>query len=588
MRFQVGYDQIRSLVQIYNKLESNRDAVPPGVTGWIVKPVGIDDVPILDVTLWSKTDSDAALRRIADEILHRMQQVPDTGRSSVVGGRPRQIRVLLDANRLAVGGDSAGGALAAIVAQQAKAKGGPKIAYQMLFFPVTQIGEETVSLNEFAEGYLLDRATLFWFYEHYLPSDADRADSRVSPLKAADLSGLPPAYVMLAGFDPLHDEGLAYAERLRAAGVEVQIADYPDMVHDFILLQAAVPQAQRAIAFTQRDDGLHRSLAEGARAHEERTVVILQRAGDDLRGRGRAAVDQHHQRQLAGDVARLGVEALGVVRPPRLGRDDLALVEEIVRHLDGLVEKPTRIVAQVEDDALEPGADLFPDLLHRVLDAVRRLLAERGDADVADLAFGLPAHRLDLDHRAGQRHVERIAPGAADGQHDVGVDGAAHPLDRLVQGHALHRLVVERDDEVARLDAGAEGRRVVDRRTPLDEAVLHRALDAEPAELAAGLHLHVAEAFRIHVARMRIKTGQHAVDRRFDQLAVVRFFDIVGAYALEYVAEQVELAVGVRGVVLLLRRSGERRYQQEDGGRSRGIPRRPSIDSSIAVSSPQM
>ena len=143
---------------------------------------------------------------------------------------------------------AAGGALAAIVAQQAKAKGGPKIAYQMLFFPVTQIGEETVSLNEFAEGYLLDRATLFWFYEHYLPSDADRADSRVSPLKAADLSGLPPAYVMLAGFDPLHDEGLAYAERLRAAGVEVQIADYPDMVHAFILLQAAVPQAQRAIA----------------------------------------------------------------------------------------------------------------------------------------------------------------------------------------------------------------------------------------------------------------------------------------------------------------------------------------------------
>lgn len=101
VRFRVGYDQIRSLVQIYNKLESNRDAVPPGVTGWIVKPVGIDDVPILDVTLWSETASDAALRRVADEILHRMQQVPDTGPSSVVGGRPRRIRVLLDANRLA-------------------------------------------------------------------------------------------------------------------------------------------------------------------------------------------------------------------------------------------------------------------------------------------------------------------------------------------------------------------------------------------------------------------------------------------------------------------------------------------------------
>ena len=101
VRFRVGYDRIKSLVQIYNKLESNRDAVPPGVTGWIVKPVGIDDVPILDVTLWSKTESDAALRRVADEMLHRMQEVPDTGRSFVVGGRPRQIRVLLDAERLA-------------------------------------------------------------------------------------------------------------------------------------------------------------------------------------------------------------------------------------------------------------------------------------------------------------------------------------------------------------------------------------------------------------------------------------------------------------------------------------------------------
>jgi multidrug efflux pump subunit AcrB len=72
VRFRVGYDGIKALVQIYNKLESNRDAVPPGVTGWIVKPVGIDDVPILTFTLWSKTENDAALRRVGDEILHRM------------------------------------------------------------------------------------------------------------------------------------------------------------------------------------------------------------------------------------------------------------------------------------------------------------------------------------------------------------------------------------------------------------------------------------------------------------------------------------------------------------------------------------
>ncbi|HWA29996.1 MAG TPA: alpha/beta hydrolase [Rhizomicrobium sp.] len=153
----------------------------------------------------------------------------------------------VDANRLAVGGDSAGGCLAAVTAQVAKEKGGPKLAFQMLLFPVTQIGEETRSLREYADGYFLERKTLDWFYGHYLPTDADRKDPRISPLAAKDFSGLPPAYVMLAGFDPLHDEGLAYAEKLRGAGVAVTVADYPDMVHDFIYLQAILPQASEAL-----------------------------------------------------------------------------------------------------------------------------------------------------------------------------------------------------------------------------------------------------------------------------------------------------------------------------------------------------
>jgi multidrug efflux pump subunit AcrB len=101
VRFAVGYDRIKALVQIYNKLESNRDAVPPGVTGWIVKPVGIDDVPILTLTLFSAGESDAGLRRIADELLYRLQQVPQTGPAFVVGGRPRELRVMLDSARMA-------------------------------------------------------------------------------------------------------------------------------------------------------------------------------------------------------------------------------------------------------------------------------------------------------------------------------------------------------------------------------------------------------------------------------------------------------------------------------------------------------
>ncbi|HEX2592606.1 MAG TPA: alpha/beta hydrolase [Rhizomicrobium sp.] len=153
----------------------------------------------------------------------------------------------IDPNRMAVGGDSAGGNLAAVVAQIAKAKG-PKLAFQMLLFPVTQIGADTPSLNDFDTGYFLERPGLDWFYANYLPAEGDETDPRCSPLLAKDVSGLPPAYVMLAGFDPLHDEGMQYVEKLRAAGVKVELKDYADMVHDFIYLQAIVPQAHEALA----------------------------------------------------------------------------------------------------------------------------------------------------------------------------------------------------------------------------------------------------------------------------------------------------------------------------------------------------
>jgi acetyl esterase len=154
----------------------------------------------------------------------------------------------VDANRLAVGGDSAGGGLAAVMAQMAKAKGGPKLAYQLLLFPVTQIGAETKSLKDFAEGYFLERRTLDWFYAQYLPTGAEKSDPRISPLLAKDLSGLPPAFVMLAEFDPLHDEGQDYAQRLRGAGVSVTVPEHPGMTHDFIYLQGILPQAATALA----------------------------------------------------------------------------------------------------------------------------------------------------------------------------------------------------------------------------------------------------------------------------------------------------------------------------------------------------
>jgi multidrug efflux pump subunit AcrB len=108
-KFKVGEDMERSLVKLYNKVWSNIDQVPSGVTGWVVKPMGIDDVPIVTLTLYSSKSDDYQLRRVADEVLHRLQSIPDTARSYVVAGRRRQVRVLPDPARLAGHGSSGAG-----------------------------------------------------------------------------------------------------------------------------------------------------------------------------------------------------------------------------------------------------------------------------------------------------------------------------------------------------------------------------------------------------------------------------------------------------------------------------------------------
>jgi acetyl esterase len=152
------------------------------------------------------------------------------------------------AGEIAVGGDSAGGNLAAVVCQRAKADG-PKIAFQLLIYPVTQLGQaELPSMRENAEGYFLERRSMDWFTRMYCPDAAHRSDPRLSPLLAKDLSGLPPAYVVTAGFDPLRDEGKAYADKLDAAGVPVTHVHYPGMIHGFFSMRGLIPKAREAVA----------------------------------------------------------------------------------------------------------------------------------------------------------------------------------------------------------------------------------------------------------------------------------------------------------------------------------------------------
>jgi acetyl esterase len=137
-----------------------------------------------------------------------------------------------DAARLVVAGDSAGGNLAAVMTQRAR-DDGPAIAFQLLIYPVTDHEFTSVSMEENATGYYLTRDAMRWFYDHYLDDAAEGDDPRVSPLRAADLSGLPPAFVLTAQYDPLRDQGIAYADALRGAGNVVEMTMYEGLFHGF-------------------------------------------------------------------------------------------------------------------------------------------------------------------------------------------------------------------------------------------------------------------------------------------------------------------------------------------------------------------
>jgi acetyl esterase len=152
-----------------------------------------------------------------------------------------------DPTRVAVGGDSAGGNLAAVVAQLAKAdpEGGPR--FQLLVYPSTDNVEEAASF-ETCDGYLLARDRVRWFRSQYLPDLAQRADPRASPLRFEDLSGAAPALVQTGGFDVLRDEGEVYGERLRAAGVATEVRRYGALPHGYLNLAGAVRAARRPLA----------------------------------------------------------------------------------------------------------------------------------------------------------------------------------------------------------------------------------------------------------------------------------------------------------------------------------------------------
>ena len=180
--------------------------------------------------------------RLAPE--HPYPAAPDDCFAALQWAHANAASINGDPDRLAVAGDSAGGNLAAVVSLMARDNGGPALRAQILVYPATDLTMSHPSIEENGEGYLLTKESMDWFMGHYRP---DVSDVKASPMAAADLSGLPPALVITGEYDPLRDEGEAYADRLRAAGVPVVQSRYDGMIHGFFGLRALFDASAKAM-----------------------------------------------------------------------------------------------------------------------------------------------------------------------------------------------------------------------------------------------------------------------------------------------------------------------------------------------------
>jgi len=154
----------------------------------------------------------------------------------------------VDPARLAVGGDSAGGNLAAVVALMARDRGGPALKFQLLIYPVVDWEDDSPSMREYASDHFLTREVMAWFYAQYLTSAAEGRTPYASPMNAADVRGLPPAMIITGECDPLRDQGEAYARKLQSAGIRVELKRYDGMIHPFFSLGGIVDAGRAAMA----------------------------------------------------------------------------------------------------------------------------------------------------------------------------------------------------------------------------------------------------------------------------------------------------------------------------------------------------
>lgn len=215
--------------------------------GWVLCNLDTHDGPCRALTNQAGCVVVSVDYRLAPE--NKFPQGLDDCRAAVVWTAENAADLGIDASRIAIGGDSAGGNLTAAVAIANRDAKGPALRHQLLVYPVIDSRRNTPSYQQNAEGYFLTAEAMKWFWEQYLGSDADGENPLASPIRESDLANLPPATVITAEFDPLRDEGEAYAEQLSGAGVPVELRRWDGIIHGFFGMGDLLPKGKEAIGY---------------------------------------------------------------------------------------------------------------------------------------------------------------------------------------------------------------------------------------------------------------------------------------------------------------------------------------------------
>jgi acetyl esterase/lipase len=236
-------------VRIYTPVDASTERLPGFVYfhggGWVFGSLDTHDALCRVLANTSRARVVAVEYPLAPE--HKFPAAVEHSCAAAMWVAENANALRIDRARLAIGGDSAGGGLAVTVCQRVKDVGGLDLALQVLFCPVMDMSVASASRRAFASGYFLDQAMMEWSLRHYGALELDLADPRISPLCAAEFTGLPPAHIHTAEFDPVRDEGKAYADQLERAGVTVRYTCHAGMIHHFYGMGGIIPYARTAI-----------------------------------------------------------------------------------------------------------------------------------------------------------------------------------------------------------------------------------------------------------------------------------------------------------------------------------------------------